>query len=362
MRCAALLAFVAISGCSGSDPSSPAAPPQGSGDFDAGLGQSGDGGASPSGDGDSALHKSNGKTSPDASSDAASAAFEPIVEIPQFTTLYAISDVHAHYAEFSALLLKYNLIASVPSDPNGMTWTGGEATLVVNGDMIDKGPASLEVIEAVMALQTSALSSGGTVIALLGNHEAEFMGDPTGSKFQGSDRIDGELAAQTPAIDPNAFASGADPRGAWVAHLPFGARVGSWFFSHAGDTGGSTVTQLDTALSAAAASSQGWSSSAIVGPGSLLESRGWYSPSVVTANLTALGAKHIVMGHDPNAFGSVGQILAPSAYAGSLVKLDTGLGAGASTGALLRVRHAEVNDVAEALLPDGTTTQLWAGP
>ena len=42
--------------------------------------------------------------------------------------------------------------------------------------------------------------------------QVRFLGDPTGSKFTGSMGIDTELAAQTPAIDPQAFASGADVR------------------------------------------------------------------------------------------------------------------------------------------------------
>jgi hypothetical protein len=259
------------------------------------------------------------------------------------------------------LLVQYGLVGSAPPDPTKIIWTGGNATLVVVGDMIDKGPASLEVVEAVMTLQTSAPSSGGTVIALLGNHEAEFLGDPTGSKFSGSAGIDTELAAQTPAIDPTAFASGSDPRGAWVRGLPCGARVGSWFFSHAGDTGGSTVAQLDATLSAALASSDAWNSSAITGTSSLLESKDWYSASVVTQNEAALGVKHIAFGHDPNAFSSTGQMLAPDPYQGALIKLDTGLGSGYSSGAFLRVRHDGANDVAEALLPDGTVQPLWTG-
>jgi hypothetical protein len=227
--------------------------------------------------------------------------------------------------------------------------------------MIDKGPSSLEVIEAVMALEASAPLTGGKVVALFGNHEAEFLGDPTGSKFTGADGIDSELATQSPAVNPQAFATGADPRGAWIRKRPFGARVGSWFFAHAGDTGGLTIAQLDAELSAALASPQGWTSAAIAGSSSLLESRSWYAPNVVSANAGALGVKHIVMGHDPSAFGSTGQILTPNSYQGGLVKIDTGLGSNASSGALLRVRHAGANDVAEALLPDGTVQTLWSG-
>jgi hypothetical protein len=285
----------------------------------------------------------------------------PIVEADAFTTLYALSDLHGHYPQLATLLFQNGLIASVPTQPGGVTWTGGDATLVVVGDMIDKGTESLEVVEALMALQTSAQAHGGKVVALLGNHEAEFFADPTGSKFTGSDGIDTELASQTPSIAPAAFADGNDPRGAWIRALPFGARVGSWFFCHAGDTGGLSVSQLDALLTAALASSTGWGSDAIVGTTSLLESRSWYTPSIVSTNAAALGVKHIGMGHDPNAFSATGDLVTPSGYQGSLFKLDTGLGSNASNGALLRVRHAGSVDVAEKLLPDGSVSMLWSG-
>ena len=363
------LPLVFVLACSGSsDPAGQAvgaAGPGGPGDADSGSGRdpgsivASDGGTGMVPDGGDRAHPLDGGTPRDSGTAAdGGPAAAPIAEQPAFTTLYAVSDLHGHYAQLTALLVKYGLVASAPAQPGLAVWAGGDATLVVLGDMIDKGPGSLEVIEAVMALQASAGASGGRVIALFGNHEAEFLGDPTGSKFVGVDRIDNELASQTPAISPVAFASGADPRGAWIRKLPFGARVGGWFFSHAGDSGGLTVAQLDAELTSALTGPQGFTSPSIVGPTSLLESRTWYTPSVVTANMAALGVKHIVFGHDPNAFGAAGVIAAPSAYAGALVKIDTGLGADVSAGAFLRVRHAGAAEVAEALLPDGTVQPL----
>jgi hypothetical protein len=282
----------------------------------------------------------------------------PIAEADTFTTLYAVSDLHGHLAEMTSLLARYALVAPEPAQPSSIVWTGGDATLVVVGDLIDKGPESLEVVEALMALQSSASKTGGTVLVLMGNHEAEFLASPTDTKAEGTGGIDLELGAQSPPVDPVAFASGADPRGAWVRQLPLGARVADWFFSHAGDTGGQTVAELDATLSAALASTTGFGSSTITGSSSLLESRGWYTPQVVSANASALGVKHIVFGHDPNAFGATGTMAAPAEYAGGLYKIDTGLGSGASSGALLRVRHTGAGDVAEMLLPDGSVQGL----
>jgi hypothetical protein len=294
--------------------------------------------------------------------DAGGSAAAAIVELSTFTSLYAVSDIHGHYAQLIALLIQHKLIASAPAQPSGIVWTGGDATLVVTGDMIDKGPRSLGVLEAMMALEAAAAAKGGRVIALLGNHEAEFLGDPKATKFQGAGRIDDELAAQTPSVDPAAFAGGADPRGAWLRRLPFGAKVGSWFFAHAGDTAGATIAALDAQLGAARARANGWLDPAIVGPTSILESRDWYtSVALVQKNEAALGVKHIAFGHTPGAFGATGAIIAPSEFGGALVKLDTGLGNDVGSGALLRVRHAGAVDVAEALRADGTAVVVWTG-
>jgi hypothetical protein len=313
-------------------------------------------------DADAGSHDAGSHGSPDGSvpdSGTPPPPAGPIVRANGFTTLYAVSDLHGHYAQLAALLLKYGLIASMPTKPSTMEWAGGDATLVVDGDMIDKGPDSLEVVEAVMALEQTAPAQGGRVIALLGNHEAEFFADPGANKFTGTDGIDAELQSQTPAITAMSFADGTDPRAMWIRGLPFGARVGSWFFCHAGDTGGNSVEELDALLTAALSSTTGWGSNAIVGTTSLLESKNWYTSSIVSANAGALGVKHIAMGHDPNAFTSTGLIL--EKYQGGLFKLDTGLGSGIGDGAFLRVRHQGAQDVAEALLPDGTVTALWTG-
>jgi hypothetical protein len=286
---------------------------------------------------------------------------------PTYTTLYAVSDVHGHLAQLATLLVSAGLISAASTLPSNPVWTGGDATLVITGDMIDKGPASLDVIASAMALQTAAKVAGGRVVVLLGNHEAEFLGTPMSSKFTGQNTIDQELWTQKPAISPIAFASGADPRGAWLRALPIAAKVDGWFFSHAGQNAGQTLTQIDANVTAALASTAGFASDVFVGTDSLLESRDWYASSspgmsVVDQNLKALGAAHIVFGHDPNAFGVKGLVYAPPSFFGKLFRLDAGLGAGDSNGQLLRVRHDGADEVAEAILPDGKVHPLFRGP
>src|SRR6266478_2431219 len=136
-------------------------------------------------------------------------AVQELASIPG--DLYAISDVHGGYDRMVALLTKHSLIATAPAAPGEAAWAGGNATLIVVGDMIDKGPESLEVIDFLIALQRSATGAGGQIVVTLGNHEAEFLYDPANDRAEKSDGVRTEMEKQ--GIDPIAIASGANARG-----------------------------------------------------------------------------------------------------------------------------------------------------
>ena len=363
LRVCWLGALCALAACAGSGGGTNDGVTPGHGD-EAGSGHAGSGVAAQSGS--QAPFDGTGVSGGAAGSGGSAAqSYAHVYTAATYTTLYAVSDVHGHLAELTTLLQKGGLIAT--TTPSSVVWTGGDSTLVIAGDMIDKGPASLEVLAFAMALQAAAKSAGGHVVVLLGNHEAEFLGTPMSSKFTGTDTIDEELSKQKPAISPITFASGADPRGAWLRTLPIAAKVEGWFFSHAGHTAGRTLAQLDADVTGALASSAGYTSDAFIGTDSPLEARDWYTGSgagvpVVDQDLKALGATHIVFGHDPNAFGVKGILYAPPSFYGKLFRIDAGLGSGDSKGELLRVRHDGADEVAEAILPDGTTRPLFRGP
>ena len=288
------------------------------------------------------------------------AAHPAIVDVPAPAALYAVSDVHGGYDRLVTLLLANKLLSRAPTAAKDAHWGGAGATLVVTGDLIDKGPSGVEVIDFLMALQADAHASGGLVVVTLGNHEAEFLVDPTNSKASGTDGIDTELSAD--GIAPATLASATDPRGAWLRVLPFGARVGGWFFSHAGDTGGRTLNVLDAALEAAVKAHADYNDPAIVGTSSILESRSWYTGTVVTQNAAALGVKHIVFGHDPNALGAKGAIAV--AFGNALVRIDCGMSPGVddSKGKLLRVTQQGATDVVDELDPAGASRALFQSP
>jgi hypothetical protein len=84
----------------------------------------------------------------------------------------AIGDVHGAFTEFVTLLQRTGLI------DGKRRWTGGAATFVQTGDLVDRGPRTRECLDLVMDLERQAPKAGGALIPLLGNHEAmNVMGD-----------------------------------------------------------------------------------------------------------------------------------------------------------------------------------------
>jgi hypothetical protein len=84
----------------------------------------------------------------------------------------AIGDVHGDFKDFCAILQHVGLI------DDQHHWTGGKATLVQLGDLIDRGPKAREVLDLMISLEEQAPKAGGQVVALLGNHEAmNLIGD-----------------------------------------------------------------------------------------------------------------------------------------------------------------------------------------
>lgn len=285
------------------------------------------------------------------------AAHPAVLEIDPAPEIVAISDIHGGYGRMAALLAAHGLIAGVPPAPSKIEWSGGGAALVVVGDMIDKGSQSLDVLDSLMALQESAASQGGVVVVLLGNHEAELFADPTNAK---AEEFNDELEARN--ISAEQIADGSDPRIRWLSERPFAARIGGWFFAHAGDTGGRSIAELEAALERAV-DEEGYGSDEIIGSGSILESQDWYKDDdeIGARYAAAVSAGHIVFGHDPHALGPDGEI--SKGQGGALFRIDTGMSPAVdySEGEALRVRRAGGQDIAEALIADGTIRSLWSG-
>ena len=280
-----------------------------------------------------------------------------IYEQPGFTRLLALSDVHGGYDRLLSLLLRWGVIAASPVSPDAAQWSGGDVTLVVAGDLIDKGSQSVEVVDFFRALERSATARGGRVVVTLGNHEAEFLADPYNSK---ADAFDTELRAG--GLDPCVVAT-TEARGVWLRTRPLGARIGDWFFAHAGATNGRSVADLEQALEAGLLAND-FRDSEIIGSSSLLEAKDWWKAStgVAQRDAQALGVAHIVFGHTPDALGARGSIA--TADNGLLFRIDTGMSPAVddSQGALLEILHDGTDAVARELRADGSKHELWRGP
>jgi hypothetical protein len=62
-------------------------------------------------------------------------------------------------------------------------WAGGSRTLIQLGDVIDRGPEGLALMELLIQLQAQARAAGGDVICLIGNHESIAMRAAAGDHF-----------------------------------------------------------------------------------------------------------------------------------------------------------------------------------
>jgi hypothetical protein len=85
------------------------------------------------------------------------------------TPQYAVGDVHGCADQLRAALRRYALL-----NQDGR-WIGGNANVHFLGDLTDRGPDGIGVIDTVMDLQRQADDAGGRVTCLLGNHEVMLL-------------------------------------------------------------------------------------------------------------------------------------------------------------------------------------------
>jgi len=84
----------------------------------------------------------------------------------------AVGDVHGDLEALVSILQKAEII------DDQRRWSGGNATLVQTGDILDRGAQDRQVMDLLMELEKEAPKGGGRVVVLLGNHEMmNIMGD-----------------------------------------------------------------------------------------------------------------------------------------------------------------------------------------
>jgi len=150
---------------------------------------------------------------------------------PPQPRIVAVGDLHGDFDAWTQVALAAGLI-----DAAGH-WAGGNTTLVQLGDITDRGPDSLKIIRNLQQLQSEAPRTGGSVVVVLGNHEAmNLLGDnryTTAGEYAAfaDDRsparrerlyaqIRQKLEAEAHAINPKALPS--EVRAQWLAKTPLG--------------------------------------------------------------------------------------------------------------------------------------------
>ncbi len=207
-----------------------------------------------------------------------------------------VGDVHGARERLLGLLAAAQLV-----DEHG-AWCGGRAELWCLGDLVDRGPDGIGVMELLVRLQAEAAAAGGRVECVLGNHEmallaahlmpAERTTGPGGT-FRGdwlaNGGRDADLARLTPALV------------AWLRERPAMALLDGDLLVHADNTLyaelGADVTEVNAAVAAllAAPDPASWDS--------LLDRfagrRAFRDSGVLAAFLAHFGATRVVHGHTP---------------------------------------------------------------
>lgn len=289
--------------------------------------------------------------------------------------IVAIGDLHGDYEAWRAIAQDARLI-----DQRGR-WTGGSTILVQTGDIVDRGPDSLKIVEDLMRLQRQARRSRGRVVILNGNHEAMTVTGDVRYADPGEYRafVNGDSARvrdaafESQRATVEAAAKARDPkltndaiRDAWMAQVPLGyierqrawlpsGRLGKWaianpavvrigdsLFVHGGistDYTGMPIEEINRRVAEALAARATGEDAIINDPRGPLWYRGLVTrvgleersstpkpppprPSIeqeLDQDLAAFKVRRIVIGHTPNLPGIAID------HGGKLVRIDTGI-------------------------------------
>ncbi|WP_294392555.1 metallophosphoesterase family protein [uncultured Sphingomonas sp.] len=161
----------------------------------------------------------------------------PAPALPPGQRVYAIGDVHGRLDLLDAL------VAKIRSD--NAERPGGEVTIILLGDIIDRGPSSAEIVQQCMDFTKRSAA----FVVLKGNHEAMMVRAYRGDFGALGAWVDhgGDATLQSWGVPTDMIADAYPalllaemrrhvPRSAidWMDRLPLSYRSGSYFFVHAG--------------------------------------------------------------------------------------------------------------------------------
>jgi hypothetical protein len=198
-------------------------------------------------------------------------------------------------------------------------WIGGKTTLVQTGDTTDRGPDSRAILDLMATLGDEASQAGGTVVALLGNHEVMNLQGDLRYVDPGDFAAFGGPEARAAAFGP------AGQYGQWLLQRDISAKVGDTVYCH----GGITQTWAEKGIAGINAEAR---QAIVAGAGPVLGSEGplWYRGYVQEPEASAcpklqqaldtLGAKRMVVGHTTRRDGKV-----EARCGGALLVIDIGI-------------------------------------
>jgi len=278
--------------------------------------------------------------------------------------IVAIGDIHGDYAHYIEALQAAGIVNSRGK------WIGGETHFVQTGDIPDRGPDTVKIIEHLGKLTKEARKKGGRVHSLIGNHEAmnvygdlsyvsagEFEAFVTKNSAAMRDRYFGLLMQNLQQTNPEAFAALPEnyreqwdkdhPLGwlehrmawspawnpeaemaAWVLDRKVAIQINDLIFLHGGISGFYCQNSLQSLTEKVVDGLRNFNPA---NPGIVMDEFGplWYrglagvepvaAPETVKAVLEQHGALHIVIGHTPT-----GGAIWPR-YDGSVIQIDTGI-------------------------------------
>ena len=251
--------------------------------------------------------------------------------------VYFLGDIHGEIRKTHPLLVKAGLTEGTVEQPR---WVGKKSILVVLGDVIDKGPHTIETINYLMALESQAPSSGGEVHVIAGNHEIGFLLNPRNEKA-----IDFLKEIDDTKFDLcSDIYSSQTKIGRWLRDRPAAVKINGTFASHTGFPKWSLdeINEKYQKLFHSSGQTTGFSCGDISGankhPGFFTARTWWRDEQKFFEGLTRLGVYQIIFGHDPNAFDDRGQIQGYFAddKGRALIKTDVGLNIGDSDGEILQ--------------------------
>jgi hypothetical protein len=147
-----------------------------------------------------------------------------------FVPTFVIGDVHGQYEKFVRNLRDAELVTG------DLRWSGADSALWLIGDLVDRGPDGIKVIDLAMRLQREAAAAGGSASTLLGNHDILLL-----AAFHFGDWPRKRRAESFAAIwernggnqEDLALLDGS--RVAWLSSLPAMTHCGPYLLAH-GDT------------------------------------------------------------------------------------------------------------------------------